>query len=111
MERRYEMYQGKYYVFVCCGAGKLTSFMAKEGIKKGLKTAGLLDGVTVEHGKMGDIVRKKDYIDILVTSSNYKGEFDFPVLNGSPFVTYDAAGQKVVIEEICNLIKELKEKE
>lgn len=105
------MYQGKYFIFVCCGAGKLTSFMAAEGLKKGLKMTGLdLKKVKIMHGMMHDIQRHEKNIDILVSSTNYKGSHDFPVYNGISFVTGDEKGQQALIENVAKQLQEIMEK-
>ena len=52
------MYQNKKFIFVCCGAGKLTSFMAAEGLRKGLKEIGIdMKKLKITHGMMHDIGR------------------------------------------------------
>lgn len=95
----------KKFIFVCCGAGKLTSFMAADGIRKEFKKR-KIKNVNIQHGMMGDITRYKDKIDILVSSTNYKGEHDFPVINGISYVTGDEAGQAEVIEQLVKLLNE-----
>ena len=105
------MYQGKYFVFVCCGAGKLTSFMAAEGLKKGLKAIGVdLKKVKIMHGMMHDIGRHEKNIDILVSSTNYKGSHAFPVHNGISFVTGDEKGQQELIASVAGQLREKMEK-
>ena len=92
------------FIFVCCGAGNLTSFMVAEGIRKELKKR-KITGVTVEHGRMMDITTNKDRIDILVSSTNLKGgNYDFPVLSGVSFITGDEEGQKEFLEQLVALV-------
>ena len=105
------MQKGKLFIFVCCGAGKLTSYMAEEGIKKGLKEAGLHKSVKTMHGMMADITKWGNDIDILVTSSNYTGKHSFPVVSGVAFVTMDEEGQKVAIAKVVELVKEIQSKQ
>ena len=100
------MYQNKKFIFVCCGAGKLTSFMAAEGLRKGLKEIGIdMKKLKITHGMMHDIGRYEKDIDILVSSTNYKGNYSFPVFNGIAFVTGDEEGQKEVIQSVAELLK------
>ncbi|MDR2156953.1 MAG: hypothetical protein LBO81_04135 [Clostridiales Family XIII bacterium] len=91
------------FIFVCCGAGKLTSFMCAEGIRKAFRER-RIKGVNIQHGMMGDITRYKDKIDILVCSTNYKGEHSFPVINGISYVTGDEAGQEKVVVQLIELL-------
>jgi Phosphotransferase system, galactitol-specific IIB component len=94
----------KKFIYVCCGAGKLTSYMAAEGIRDGLKKRGIKD-VKIEHGMISDIPRYEGRIDILVCSTSYTAKHSFPVLNGLPFVVQDEAGEEKVIEELVELLK------
>jgi len=98
------MEKTKKFVFVCCGAGKLTSFMAAEGIREGLKKRGI-KGVEVKHGMIGEVPRYEDKIDILVCSTNYTAKHKFPVLNGLPFVIQDEEGKERVIEELVGILE------
>ena len=93
----------KKFIFVCCGAGNLTSFMVAEGIRKEFKKH-KITGVTVQHGMMTDITRYKDKIDILVSSTNYQGKHDFPVLCGVSYITGDEDGQEKLIKELLALV-------
>lgn len=101
------------FIYVCCGGGKLTSFMAAEGIKEGLKKRGfdLRNEVKIQHGVINDIPRYQDKIDILVSSTNYKKEHSFPVINAIAFVMQDHDAEQKVIDEVEKLLKEMKEKE
>ena len=49
----------QYFIFVCCGAGKLTSYMAAEGLKSGLKERGwdVKKQIKIEHGLINDVPR------------------------------------------------------
>ncbi len=94
----------KKFIYVCCGAGKLTSFMAAEGIRNGLRKHGIKD-VKIEHGMISDIPRYENRIDVLVCSTAYTAKHNFPVLNGLPFVVQDHAGEEKVIEELIDLLK------
>ncbi len=98
------MEKAKKFIFVCCGAGKLTSYMAAEGISAGLKKRGIKD-VDVRHGMIGEIPRYEDHIDVLVCSTNYTSKHKFPVLNGLPFVVQDEEGKTKVIEELIEILK------
>ena len=93
----------KKFIFVCCGAGILTSFMAAEGIRDAIKKRKIKD-VTVQHGMMVDITRYQGKIDILVSSTNYTGKHDFPVLSGVSFVTGDEKSQEEVLKQLFELL-------
>jgi len=94
----------KKFVFVCCGAGKLTSFMAAEGIKAGLKARNITD-IKVQHGMINYIPRYQDKITALVCSTNYKQKHDFPVFNGLPFVIQDKTGEEKLLDELVEYLK------
>jgi PTS system galactitol-specific IIB component len=93
----------KKFIFVCCGAGILTSFMAAEGIRDAFKKRKITN-VTIQHGMMTDITRYEDKIDILVSSTVYKGKHNFPVLCGVSFITGDEKGQEEVIQQLVALL-------
>lgn len=101
------------FIYVCCGGGKLTSFMAAEGIKEGLKKKGfnLRKEVKIQHGVINDISRYSDQIDILVSSTNYTKQHKFPVINAIAFVIQDHEGEQKVIDEIERLLLEMKRQE
>ena len=94
------------FIFVCCGAGKLTSFMAAEGVREGLKKRGV-DGIRIQHGLINDVPRYERQITALVCSTNYKQKHDFPVFNGLPFVTMDLDGQKKLLDELVAFLNGL----
>ena len=97
------------FIFVCCGGGKLTSFMAAEGIKAGLKKRGIdiKKDVKIKHGIINDVSRLSDQIDILVSSTNYTKKHDFPVINAISFVIQDHEGEEKVINEIVELLNKM----
>ena len=101
------------YIYVCCGGGKLTSYMAAEGIKAGLKKRGfdVRKEIKIEHGVINDIPRLSDRIDILVSSTNYTRQHEFPVVNAIAFVVQDHEGEEKVIDQVEALLNEMKEKE
>ena len=96
----------KKLIFVCCGAGKLTSFMAAEGIRAGLKVR-KVTGFKVQHGMINDVPRHQDKIAALVCSTNYKQKHDFPVFNGLPFVIQDKVGEEKMLDELAEYLKGL----
>lgn len=100
------------FIYVCCGGGKLTSYMAAEGIRDGLKKRGIdiRKDVKIQHGIINDIPRYKDRIDILVSSTNYRTVQEFPVINAMAFVVQDHEGEKKVIDEIERLLIEMSKK-
>jgi galactitol-specific phosphotransferase system IIB component len=97
----------KKFIFVCCGAGKLTSFMAAEGIKKGLKEKGIIKDVKIQHGLISEVPRYESQIDILVCSTNYRKKHAFPVLNGMAFVVQDKEGEEKLINELVEILKNI----
>lgn len=99
----------QYFIFVCCGAGKLTSYMAAEGIKNGLKSRGwdTRKRVKIQHGLINDVSRYTDKIDILVSSTNYTRTHDFPVVNGIAFVMQNEEDEIKCIDEVENYLKDI----
>lgn len=95
----------KRFIFVCCGAGKLSSYMAAEGIEKGLKKKGVKD-IRIQHGMISDIPRYESQITVLVCSTNYQSQHSFPVFNGLSFVTGDTDGQEKLIDELVSYLNE-----
>ena len=93
------------FIFVCCGAGKLTSFMAAEGVREGLRERGITD-VEIKHGLINDVPRYESRITALVCSTNYKQKHDFPVFNGLPFVVMDKDGQKKLLDDLVAFLNE-----
>ena len=101
------------FIYVCCGGGKLTSYMAAEGIKEGLKKRGfdLRNEIKIQHGVINDIPRYRDKIDILVSSTNYTKHQEFPVINAMAFVIQDHEGEKKVVDQVEALLNEMRAKE
>ena len=103
----------QYFIFVCCGAGQLTSYMAAEGLKSGLKERGgdVKKQIKIEHGLINDVPRYSDKIDILVSSTNYTRKHAFPVVNGIAFVMQNEEDEIKCIDEVEAYLKEIIEKE
>ncbi len=101
------------FIYVCCGGGKLTSYMAAEGIKEGLKKRGfnVRKDVKIEHGVINDVPRLSDRIDILVSSTNYTRQHSFPVINAIAFVVQDHEGEEKVIDQVVALLNEMRAQE
>lgn len=101
------------FIYVCCGGGKLTSYMAAEGIKEGLKKRGfnIRKDVKIEHGVINDVPRLSDRIDILVSSTNYTRQHSFPVINAIAFVVQDHEGEEKVIDQVVALLNEMRAQE
>lgn len=101
------------FIYVCCGGGKLTSYMAAEGIKEGLKKRGfnVRKDVKIEHGVINDVSRLSDRIDILVSSTNYTRQHSFPVINAIAFVVQDHEGEEKVIDQVVALLNEMRAQE
>jgi PTS system galactitol-specific IIB component len=98
--------KNKKFVFVCCGAGKLTSYMAAEGIRDGLKKRGIKN-VNIQHGMISEVPRYEAQIDVLVCSTNYTSKHSFKVLSGLPFVVQDKEGEEKVINELVQVLESL----
>lgn len=99
----------QYFIFVCCGAGKLTSYMAEEGIKDGLKKRGwdIKRQLKIKHGLISDVPKLESEIDILVSSTTYSRTHSFPVVNGIGFVVQDDALMEQAVDEVETALKAL----
>lgn len=93
----------KKLVLVVCGAGTLTSLMAKQGIEEGLSKRKVTN-VEVKTGRIDDIERFKNEITILVSTMNIRSEYPFPVIRATCFLTGDEEAQEEIIDKVATYL-------
>lgn len=95
----------KKLVLVVCGAGTLTSVIASQGIQEGLDRRGITNA-EIKVGRLDDVGRFQDRINVLVSTMNIREKYDFPVLNAISFLTGDEEGQDKLVDKVVSILKQ-----
>lgn len=66
-------------IAVACGSGVATSTVAVQEVKEILKEAGITADII--HCSLAEIPVKEDFVDIILTTNNYRKECKKPVLS------------------------------
>jgi len=66
-------------ILVACGSGVATSTVAVQEVKEILKEANITADIV--HCSLAEIPVKEDYVDIILTTNNYKKACSKPVLS------------------------------
>jgi galactitol PTS system EIIB component len=83
-------------VLIVCGTGVATSTVVAQKVREYCQSQGI--DVTVEQGKVMDILRGADDYDLVVSTTQVPSSVSTPSVNGLPFLT--GVGQDQALAEI-----------
>ncbi len=89
-------------IIVACGAGIATSTVALQKLKVGLQNKNLLSEVSFTQCTVAELNTKAQGHDLIVTTAQYSGDVDIPVISGLPFIT--GMGADKLIDEIVEIL-------
>jgi galactitol PTS system EIIB component len=90
-------------VIVSCGTAIATSTVVAKAIEEACKAAGI--PVNVKQCKAAEIpMYLKDGADLIVTTSQVRGEVGVPVIKGLAFLT--GIGKEAVLKQILDVLKQ-----
>lgn len=90
-------------ILVACGSGIASSSVAAEEVKKICGEAGI--AVNVHKGTVQTIQSSSKHMDIVMTTSNYRGALDCPLIK--VFGLISGIGKEQVAAEIVNTCKKI----
>ena len=90
-------------ILVACGTGVVTSTIAVNRIKDGLKQRGLEKEAEITQCKIAEIASKAHMFDFVVTTTQAPSGISVPVLNGLPLLT--RVGEAKLHDQIAELVK------